>query len=256
MADNQGKKFEVNWSLYDMDHKYEWRPQYPIDNVSMPTGGIIAEQQRFGFQDAIVNWTGGRARIFNFATVLFASDEDEGTLVQELLRELEGLAQKDDELGRPPICTFTFGSSISEVCLVETVDPLIVSTLRNGQPREVRCNITLRKYVPFSQQQIDPTRPVKESFLLIASAAEQSYEAIAGRYYGDPLLGDRLRKRHPTHPFAPAVGMVVKVPARAIVLQEVVRPACHILSQTDSDAVESYARILDDRSDRTTVMVK
>jgi hypothetical protein len=258
-AVKQDRKFEVNWSLYDLDHKYEWRPQYPISDVGITVGGNIAEQQRFGFQDSIVNWTSGRSKTISFATVLFAEEDSEegGTLVQELLRELEDLAQKDDKLGRPPICIFTLGSSISEVCLVEAVDPLIVSTLRNtSQPREVRCNITLRKYVPFSQQQIDPTRPAKESFLLVASAAEQSYEAIARRYYGDPLLGDRLRKRHATHPFAPAVGMVVKVPARALILQEVVQPACHILSLIDEDAVESYGTILDDRNARTLSVVR
>jgi len=256
MPENESNKVEVNWLLYDMDHNYEWRPQFPIGDVQFSVGGTLSEQPRFGFQDALLNWTHGRSKTVNFTTTLFARDESEGVLVQELLRELEDLSQKDDELGRTPICQFSLGSSISEVCLVEIVDPTVVTTLRNGQPREVRCAITLRKYVPFSQKQIDPTRPVKESFLLVASAAEQSYEAIARRYYGDPMLGDRLRKRHQAYPFAPLVGMVVKVPAKAIVLQEAVEPASHILSLTDADAVDNFERILDDRSARTVSLVK
>lgn len=249
-------KIEVNWDLWDMDHEKLWYPQFPIENVSQTVGGQLADQPRFGFQDAITNWTQGRASVITFETMLFSESEEDGESTRKRKKELEALAIKDDDLGRPPICIFSMGQSISEVCIVEAVDPTIVTTLRNGLPREVRFNISLRRYVPFSQKQIDPTAPVKESFLLIASAAEQSYEAIARRYYGDPLLGDRLRKRHPDYPFAPAVGVVVKVPARAIILQEVVEPASHILSLTDDKAVDAFEVILDERSSRTLTVVK
>lgn len=256
MPENQSNKVEVNWDLLDLDHNTYWIPQYPIGDVATTVGGVLSEQPRVGFQDAITNWTRGKSKNISFETVLYALSEAEGDIVKEQQATLEALAVKDSKLGRPPICIFSLGSAISEVVMVESVDPTIVSTLRSGLPREVRFSIVLRKYVPFSQKQIDPTKPVKESFLLVASAAEQSWEAIAKRYYGDPLLGDRLRKRHPAYPFAPAVGAVVKVPAKAIILQEIVEPAAHMLSLTDEAAVDAFERVLEERTARTLVEVR
>lgn len=256
MPENQSNKVEVNWDLYDMDHDEYWLPQFPIEDISTTVGGVLSQQGRFGFQDTITMWTQGKIKSISFETMLYARDEDEGVIVLDQQEALEKLAIKDRELGRPPICIWSLGSAQSEICLVEAVDPTIVSTLRNGEPREVRFSITLSRYVPFSQKQIDPTKPVKESFLLVASAAEQSYEGIARRYYGEPMLGDRLRKRNPGYPFAPAVGTIVKVPAKAVVLQEIVEPASHVLSLDDEDAVTAYEVILEERSARTLTEVK
>ena len=252
----KSKKVEVNWELKDLDHDAKLLPQFPIENVSSTIGGVLSEQARFGFQDAVTNWTRGKSKTISFETTIFARHEDEGPLVQTWVGDIEALAIKDPDLGRPPICLFTLGSTISEVVLVESVDPTVVSTLQSGYPREVRFAMVLRRYVPFSQQQIDPTKPQKESFYLVASQAEQSYEAIARTYYGDPLLGDRLRKRHPDYPFAPVVGKVVRVPSRAVILQEVVEPASHILSLTDTEAVAAFETVLEDRSGRTLTVVK
>ena len=255
MAD-PNNKIQVNWELKDLDHNAKLLPQFPIEDVSVTVGGELVDQGRVGFQDAITNWVRGRSRVVTFQTALFSRHKDEGVFVQAWMDDIIALATKDEELGRPPICLFTLGNALSEVVLVESADPTIVSVLKDGYPQEVRFNITLRRYVPFSQQQIDPTKPQKESFYLIASQAEQSYEAIARRYYGDPLLGDRLRKRHPDYPFAPVVGNVVRVPARSIVLQETVEPASHILSLTDTDAVAAYETVLEDRNLRTLTVVK
>lgn len=252
----QSNKIKVNWELKDLDHDAKLLPQFPLENVSSSIGGVLAEQARFGFQDAITNWTRGKSKTITFQTEVFARYEDEGPIVQTWVDDIVALSEPDPDLGRPPICLFTLGNAISETVLVEAVDPTIVSTLETGYPRQVQFSMTLRRYTPFSQSQIDPTRPQKESFLLVASQAEQSYEGIARRYYGDPLLGDRLRKRHPAYPFAPAVGNVVKVPARALILKETVEPAAHMLSLDNADAVAAFETILEDRNARTLTVVR
>ena len=252
----QSNKIEVNWELKDLDHDAKLLPQFPIENVSTSVGGTLADQPRFGFQDSITNWTRGKLNPISFDTTVYARNEDEGPLVLTWVEDIKALSLPDPDLGRPPICLFTLGSIINEVVLVESVDPTIVSTLQSGYPAEVRFRMVLRPYVPFSQQNIDPTRSAKESFYLIASQAEQSYEGIARRYYGDPMLGDRLRKRHPDYPFAPAVGNVVRVPARSVILKETVEPAAHMLSLENADAVAAFETILEDRTARTLTVVK
>lgn len=255
----QSEKMTVDWQIKNLDRNLILRPQFPIgeDGVSISIGGNLAEQSRFGFQDPITNWTQGKARNFTFSTMLFARSAAEGIDVVDLLGQFEGLAVKDEELGRPPICLFTYGEFLSETVLVESVDPKIKNVMSNGQPQQVELSITLRKYKAFSSQRlIDPSKPAKESLYLVATDAENSYEQIARRFYGDPMLGDRLRKRHPAYPFAPNVGSVVKVPSKSVILQEVVEPSSHILSLDNEDAVFNFENILEDRNNRQLVVIK
>jgi hypothetical protein len=226
----------------------------PEDGITVTLGGNLVKQSRFGEQDPIVHWTHGVARDIRFNAVLFARHTDEAQDVMDLYESIEELAIKYEDLGRPPICMFTFGW-YSELVMVERVDPNYVSVDADWAPREIRLAFSMTKYVPFSQARIDPTKPAKESFYLIASQAEQMYEAIALSHYGDPLLGDRIRKRHPQEPFAPRVGSLVKVPPKPIVLRENVEPAFHALSLTDEDAVENFEEILAYRSARVVTEV-
>lgn len=249
-------KIAIDWSLRNLDTEELIRPQFPMpeEGVQLAVGGNLVKQARFGEQDPIVHWTNGTPRDIRFSMTLFSRHVEEASDVVALHDEVEALALKDDDLGRPPICLFTFGW-YSEIVLVERIDPVYVANALNDDPREIRFSFQMTKYVPFSQARIDPTKPAKESFHLIASQAEQMYEAIALRYYGDPLYGDRVRKRHPQEPFAPRVGSLVKVPPKPIVLRETVEPAFHALSLTDEEAVDNYEEILAYRNARTVVEV-
>jgi hypothetical protein len=250
-------KVAVDWSFRNLDTDDLFRPQFPMpeDGVSLTIGGVLVKQNRFGEQDPIVHWTHGKPRDMRFSGMLYARHTDESADVEDLFDQLVLLTLKDKDLGRPPIVLFTFGATHSEVVLIESCDPTIRSVDKDGFTKEIGFNISMTKYVPFSQKQIDPTKPAKESFYLVASAAEQSYEAIALSNYGSPLLGDRIRKRHPAEPFAPRVGSIVKVPPKSIALREEVAPAFHALSLTDEDAVDNYELILSYRSARVLVEV-
>jgi hypothetical protein len=245
-------KVAVDWSIKNLDDDELIQPQLPMpeDGIQVNYGGTLVDQQRFGEQDPITHWVHGVTKNVTFNAVLFTRNTDEAADVEDLFDQITALTEKDDTLGRPPICIFRYGNFFSVTCLVEKADSNIVSVDKDGFVREVRLSISLRKYVPFSQQQIDPTKPAKESFYLIATSAERSYEAIARRWYGDPLKGDRIRKRHPGQAFAPRIGDKVKVPPKAIILKETIEPAFHALSLTDEEAVANFELILADRSAR------
>jgi len=262
--------------------------------MAVTFGSQLAQQGRFGFEDPIIQFIQGKTKTYTFETVLynefslqdtalmfgdiqggeafpvtaggakFAGDSKAVQNANEARRafkkrldQFETISKKDPKLGRPPICQLLYGAreSYSATVLVQDGDQQVVSLQNDGTPREVRISLVLVRYVPFSQSQIDPSKPAKESFYLIASAAEQSYEAIARRFYGQPLLGDRLRKRHAGSPLAPQVGDRVKIPDRSIVLQEIVDPEAHMLSLEDEDAVKNFERILEDRNARKLTVV-
>lgn len=248
-------KYAVDWRLRNLDTNELILPPFPMpeDGVTIEIGGKIVEQDRFGFQNPVTQWTGGKVRTFGFTARMFARDSAEDVRAQ--LKKFEALALKSDTLGRPPIVLFTYGKVINEIVLVEAVNPTIKPLRSDGLPRDVTLAFVLRKYVPFRQQQIDPTKPKKESYKLRASSALKSYEAIAKQYYGNPLLGDRLRKRNPGSPFAPVVGELVSVPPRSIIATETVEPAFHVLSLTNTEAVRAFERMLDKRSTRKVIEV-
>ena len=248
----------VNWSIRNLDTGALITPQLPIDGdgVRVSGGATVAEAARFGFEDPVIHWTGGKGRTLTFATMLYARTSAEAVDVEAMLDTLQRLCAKDPKLGRPPICLFTFGSTVSETVLVLDVDPVIRSVEPVlGQPREVELSITMKRYTPFSQTAINPSRPAKLSFYLVASQLEQSYEAIAKRFYGNPLLGDRLRKMHPAYPLRPALGSIVHVPPRGVIARQVVEPSFHALRLDDPEALVAYANILEARSLRKLIEV-
>lgn len=254
MAESQ--KIPVDWKIKNLDAEETFLPPYPIDEtgVRVSVGGVLAEQTRFGFQDPITQWVSGRVKTITFTTVMFAvysTDKIAGEF-----KEFERLALKDETLGRPPICVFTLGSGsiLSELCMVESVDHDIPPVRPDGEPRQVTLSVTIKRYKPFSQVQIDPTKPGKESYFLVATTAEATYEGVARRYYGDPMKGDRLRKRHPDMPFTPTVGTRIKVPAKSVIFRESVEPAFHVNNLEDEEATAKFEEVLEARNARKVVI--
>jgi hypothetical protein len=245
----------IDWFIVNLDNNERIEPPYPLgeSGLRVSIGSTYAEQARFGFQDPIIQWVTGKAKVITFQSVMFAPDT--ATDITEKFEQFEQLAIKDDDLGRPPICSFTLGSGsiLSELCVVESVDPDIPPVMPTGEPRQIILNFTLRRYVPFALTTIDPTKPAKQSYFLVASSAEASYEAIAKNFYGDPLKGDRLRKRHPEMPMQPFVGTRISIPARDIIQSEPVEPAFHALSLDNEEAVENFQNILDERNEKKVV---
>lgn len=256
MAARPSENIPVDWKLKNLDFNETLLPPYPVSEggVRVSGGATLAEQARFGFQDPIVQWVGGKAKTITFDTVMFAVFHTDK--IASDLKKFERLKEKDDVLGRAPICVFTLGSGsiLSETCMVEAVDIDIMPVRRDGEPRHVTLSFTLKRYRPFSQTQIDPTKPGKESYFFVATTAEASYEKIAKRYYGQPLKGDRLRKRHPDMPFTPTVGRRIKIPAKSVILREAVVPAFHANHLTNEAATARFEEILDDRNSRKVVI--
>lgn len=254
----QSSKSFVDWTIKNLDSGFLIKPQLPlIDGVKSSSGAELAIQHRHGFQDPVVQWSHGKGTVLNVETMLYARHSGEAEDVINLLDWIEQLSLKDETLGRSPICLFTYGIFLSETVLIsnfdkaiKSVDPIL------GTPREVRLTFSLHKYVPFSQQSLNPTKPQKLSFYLVASAAERSYEALAKRHYGDPMLGDVLRKMHPAEPMTPTVGATIHMPPKSYMLKQSVAPRFHALSLDDPDAVANFEKILADRSARKVVMVR
>jgi hypothetical protein len=247
------KKIAVDWEIKNMDTGELFRPPYPVSSEGVRVqgvGGVYAEMQRFGM-DPVSNWISGKTKTYQFTTVLFAETTDDN--IEAKFSMLTKWASKDEDLGRPPICIFTYGNA-DVMVLIEEVSPIIRPPRSDGSSRLIDLDIVLRKYKPFSQIQIDPNKPNKESYYLVMSATESSYESIAKKYYGSAIAGDRLRKRHPSMPMQPTVGTKVHLPSKSIILREVVQPDYHAFNLNDEDATYAFRELLDARSSRKVIL--
>lgn len=250
------QKIPIDWSIRNLDSGQLILPPYPLgdEGLSATIGANYAEQPRVGFQDPIIQWITGRAKVITFRSVMFTPDSSAS--ITGVFYDFEELVIVDPHLGRPPICQFTLGSGsvLSEMCVVTSIDPDIPPVRPDGEPREIVLSFSLLRYVPFSLITIDPTKPAKQSYFLVATSAEASYEAIAKRFYGNPLYGDRLRKRHPDMPMQPIVGKKVRIPSRDLLLSETVEPAFHALSLTNEEALNNFQTVLDERNEKKAII--
>lgn len=246
-----------DWNITNMDTGKIFIPPYSIspDGIKISYGGEYVDIQRFSMSP-VSNWVGTKAQTIQFSSAFFAETTEDD--ITKKFYELVAMTGKDPNLGRPPICMFEYGA-FKLICQLQDVDVNIRSIMAGSMfvaetPRHITVDVTLREYVPFSKTQINPKSAAKESYYLVVSSLEASYEQIAKRFYGSAMAGDRLRKRHPHMPMQPTVGSKVDVPSKSTILKEVVQPDYHAFSLTDTDATESFRSLVDRRSLRKAVI--
>ena len=243
----------VDWVITNVDTGESFVGQFPLRaGVTWSSGAEIAALRPHSSQDEIIQWAGGRGETVSFTATFYARNNDENQLVSDLYERLRGLAEKDPQLGRAPVCLFQFAKNFRSLfCLVESVEAVLGQATSTGFPRSIDASVTLRKYTTFRHAVLDPTRPVSDTRTHTVSAAERSYEAIAAREYGNPLLGDRLRKRHPQFPLAPAPGDKLFLPRRSTIVGEAVAPEFHAFSRNRADAQEVVRNAIVARASET-----
>lgn len=183
------------------------------------------------------------------------------TYMKELLDKLVGLTRQYEDLGRPPICIFTW--SIWRVrCLVEQIGNIqIIASDENHVPLGYRFTVTLKRYMNYSTEDsyaISMYDKGRSGFTKhISFNDEDTYELIADREYGDPMLGIALRRLHSSSPF-PTTGDVCKIPANAwtrTVRTAIRTPESPILKSSE-DRINIFSDRLNNRSSGSRIILK
>lgn len=122
---------------------------------------------------------------------------------------LESWAKPDEIYGnRPPVLTFWVGTGWEMMdCVIESLSPKFGRPTWFGNIRSVQASITLRKYTAFDLE----SKAAGETRYHRA-AVRDYYEMLTQKEYGNPMLGDVIRKRHPTKPNV-QTGDVIKLPS-------------------------------------------
>jgi hypothetical protein len=240
-----------------MSRGYRVTGQFTPQQITQNIGADIAEAGGYSRLSPIIQWVGGKLRTFTFQARLFSGHRDDHTAAEKLA-ELEYLTEPHGDLGRPPLMTFFWGIAIRDgfSCFVESLGGIRYDEIRDdGSLRGVTLSITLKKWSPFRFEQVvtnqgeqTPTHIVKHG---------ETYEMIAHREYGDPMLGVLLRQMNPRYPMTKKApkgvadlqpGEEVKIYPIRDLRRKPIRPECHVLKTNNRIAADNRRYFFELRS--------
>lgn len=186
------------WVLTDLDRNEDVVGQFIPQDVTKQVGATIAHAPTLNQQYPILQWVGGEVEVVTFKARLWATDATDLT-VEDRLERLEGLVKPAKDLGRPPLCAFSWGflGTLDIECLVKGLGGVTYDEVRDdGSLRGASLTVTLERYVAPELTVTDPSVP--ERFTRVRRARRgDTYEGIALDEYGDPSLGVLLRQLNP-----------------------------------------------------------
>lgn len=230
---------DVKWTLVSRDDGTEIEGQFQAQNVRENVSGVWAQQGTLGLDQPILQFVRGELETIQFDVKVFARHR--GTLgtgvnaedIRTTVDQIRDLARRDPGLGRPHVWVFAIGEQFSQQVIIQSVGGIRYDRFRpsDGSLRGVLFSMTLWRYEPYEPPGLTT---VAES-LVTSFKTGETYEHVAKRVHGDPLLGEALRRRNPDNR-VPQEGDVVHVPSARTLRLESLPLTPQSLPLKDGDA--------------------
>jgi hypothetical protein len=180
------------WQLRNLDSGQVLQGQFEPENVTRDVGANWGQFTSLNRQKAILQFLNGANETLSFDGRFFRNHALDNS-PEEKLELLISWSRIDPSVRRPPILQFWIGDGhIRGNCVISGI------TANYGRPdffgalRDVGFSVSLLEFSTFS---IDD---VEETDTRYAHARERDYfELLAFEEYGNPMLGDVIRKQHP-----------------------------------------------------------
>jgi hypothetical protein len=195
------------WKLLNLDSGQMLQGQFEAEDVSRSTAANWGQFTSLNRDKPILQFLNGQAEKFSFQGRFFlqhALDESPEMKLDMLL----SWARIQPELRRPPILTFSVGDGhICVDCVIQNIAQNYGRPGMLGELRDVSFTVSLLEFTPYSIQDGEQTDT------RYARARERDYfELLAHEEYGDPMIGDAIRKAHPELQSLQA-GDIVRLPS-------------------------------------------
>ena len=207
------------WWLQNQDTGQLLKGQFePVDQTKNIAANY-AKHKALNKQVPIVHFLSGEADTITFQARLYRRDFLFSS-VDDDMKTLESWSKRDVDLGRPPILSFWVGDGHLGLksCVIENLSAVYAAPTALGASRDVTVNISLLQYEPYSLE----SESGGETRYHRAKIRDY-YEILTFEEYGDPLLGDVIRKRHPTKPNI-KIADIIKLPSYAVIRKELIQP--------------------------------
>jgi hypothetical protein len=194
--------------------------QFEPENTTENVGSKYAQNNALNRKHPIIQFINGEAETLSFQARLFARDALFSS-VKDDLELLKAWTRRDEALRRPHICSFWVGDGniAMDSCVIQSL-----SGITYGKPsalgtlKDVILTINLLQYEPYSLELIEPPETRYHR-----AKADDYYEMLCFREYGNAMMGDIIRKRHPAKPYI-KVADIVKLPSAEAIRKETTEP--------------------------------
>lgn len=239
--------------------------QFTAQGFSHDLGSVLAEAGGFSRTNPLLQWVGGQIESLSFQARLFSEHANDQT-ARDKLEQLKLLRKPHQPLKRPPITRFFWGTAIPNgmSCYVESLGGIQYDEIRpDGSIRGLSLNITLKRFTDFQVERTAVEITERTPYHVVRES--ESYEMIAYRYYGDPLLGVPLRQQNPRFPMtlsAPKlladlqVSESVKILPREDLTSQPIKPLSHIFDLDNQLAAENRRRFFTLRGRKSGIYPK
>lgn len=195
------------WNLINYDTVETITGQFHPEGLTQNVGSAYSEKFALNREHPVVQFLHGEVETVTFRGRFHATTVVED--VVEILEKLKSWARRDDSLERPPVLGFWAGDSLWGYLVECTMGLSNIAFDRPtlvGGLRHVTFQVNLREYKSYSIEAgtVGNTRYHR-------ARAFDYYESLALLEYGDPMVGDVIRKLHPEKPNI-QVGDVIELP--------------------------------------------
>lgn len=199
------------WTLLNTDTREVIKGQFAHEDLSRDVSSRWEEVNALTRENPILQFIYGELEKLEVQSQFFRRDITDDT-VNEKIQKLGSWVKKDKNQGRPPILRFAVGdgTSINLQVILKSLSRISYSRPDfQGQIRQVSFNMTLWSYVTSNLSD-----ELQTSTRYHRTARGQYYELIAQAEYGNPMLGDVIRKQDEQVKSPLLVpGDIVKLPA-------------------------------------------
>lgn len=275
------------WTLTGDDSKnfdLEFEGQFTPQNFN-ETGGdaSLGEASTINKEAPNFQFLNNQGETITFTSRFYATDSFKN--VKQQIETLRGFKKRDPDLKRPPKFLFTYGTEIQFTCFVRKVDFAYDELRSDGSIRGVVATITLQKLEQTLQGTLAAATSlaaqIKFAAGVVAGAAGifaqvkskinipggslhtidrvrdvhqgDTFERIAQQEYGDPLLGDVLRRTQPDKADLQTGDTVILVDPLEINAIEVTPQSTPLKATQENNALRTEFLALRDR--KTTIFV-
>lgn len=180
------------WQMKNLDTGELLQGQFEPTNVSRDVGANWGQFTSLNRQNPIMQFLNGAQETLSFDGRFFrdhALDKSPKLKLEQLI----SWTKINDKVRRPPVLQFWVGDGhIQMNCVIAGVTATYQRPDFFGELRDVGFSIQLLEFTTFS---IDDAKEVDTRY---AHARERDYfELLAYEEYGNPMIGDVIRKQHP-----------------------------------------------------------
>lgn len=208
------------WHLRNEETGETLEGQFPPVGLTLEVANNWAQHTALGRRNPITQFLNSKADTLTFMGMFYGDHSLTHFKVRERIDLLISWARIIPDLGRPPVVTFWLGNEhVEQQSVIDSISGITYGEPTiTGEIRQVTFTLNLLQYVEFDLNESEATDTRYHR-----ARDRDYYEMLTWREYKNALLGDVIRKLHPTKPTL-TPNTIVKLPSIAGVRTSKVEP--------------------------------